>query len=491
MGIVQKDSFKVMILSLIGLALGYINKGVLFILFFSTEQIGLINLLVSVGLLIGSLSAFGNNFTIWRFFPYLRRPEKGHHGILRYAFKLAGLGLLLISSVLWIFKPEITSFYEAKSALFNDYYWWILPMGASFLIYFTLDFYLRSLMKNTFSVLIYEVVLRLLVLGSLLLFGLKRLDFDQFVIIHGLLHLVPFISLLIYLFFKKELHLKSSSRQIPARLRKIMLRFSLFSYSISVANTLFNTLDVVLIAALAGLPEAGVYSTIVFLSSALQIPNRSMIRVSSTLVSEHWKTRDMKAMQKLYTNFSSVNFLISLLLFVLVWSSKSELFQLLPHEFSAGIWAFFFIMLGRIFDNFMGLNAIILITSKKYKKDIWVTVSATIMLIGLNWFLIPIYGLTGAGMASMIVIVFTNLIRTAMVYHFFKMHPFEWSQVYSLLAFTPLFFLGTAAILPLESEVGRIVANTVLIGAWTLLALFVCRVNDEMKNYIIKFIRKK
>ncbi len=198
MGIVQKDSFKVMILSLIGLALGYINKGVLFILFFSTEQIGLINLLVSVGLLIGSLSAFGNNFTIWRFFPYLRRPEKGHHGILRYAFKLAGLGLLLFSAILWIFKPEITSFYEAKSALFKDYYWWILPMGASFLIYFTLDFYLRSLMKNTFSVLIYEVVLRLLVLGSLLLFGLKRLDFDQFVIIHGLLHLVPFISLLIH-----------------------------------------------------------------------------------------------------------------------------------------------------------------------------------------------------------------------------------------------------------------------------------------------------
>ncbi len=491
MGIVQKDSFKVMILSLIGLALGYINKGVLFILFFSTEQIGLINLLVSVGLLIGSLSAFGNNFTIWRFFPYLRRPEKGHHGILRYAFKLAGLGLLLFSAVLWIFKPEITSFYEAKSALFNDYYWWILPMGASFLIYFTLDFYLRSLMKNTFSVLIYEVVLRLLVLGSLLLFGLKRLDFDQFVIIHGLLHLVPFISLLIYLYFKKELHLKSSSRQIPARLRKIMLRFSLFSYSISVANTLFNTLDVVLIAALAGLPEAGVYSTIVFLSSALQIPNRSMIRVSSTLVSEHWKTRDMKEMQKLYTNFSSVNFLISLLLFVLVWSSKSELFQLLPHEFSAGIWAFFFIMLGRIFDNFMGLNAIILITSKKYKKDIWVTVSATIMLIGLNWLLIPIYGLTGAGMASMIIIVFTNLIRTAMVYRFFKMHPFELSQVYSLLAFTPLFFLGTTVILPLESEIGRIIANTILIGTWTLLALFVFRVNDEMKNYILKFIRKK
>ena len=270
-----------------------------------------------------------------------------------------------------------------------------------------------------------------------------------------------------------------------------MLRFSLFSYSISVANTLFNTLDVVLIAALAGLPEAGVYSTIVFLSSALQIPNRSMIRVSSTLVSEHWKTRDMKAMQKLYTNFSSVNFLISLLLFVLVWSSKSELFQLLPHEFSAGIWAFFFIMLGRIFDNFMGLNAIILITSKKYKKDIWVTVSATIMLIGLNWLLIPIYGLTGAGMASMIVIVFTNLIRTAMVYRFFKMHPFEWSQVYSLLAFTPLFFLGTTVILPLESEIGRIIANTILIGTWTLLALFVFRVNDEMKNYILKFIRKK
>lgn len=490
MGIVQKDSLKVMILSLMGLALGYINKGFLFILFFSTEQIGLVNLLVSVGMLLGNLSAFGNNYAIWRFFPYLKNPQRGHYGILRYALGMGVVGFILFSVLAFVFNDSIASIYAEKSKLFVDYYYWILPMSAAFLVYFTLDFYLRSLYKNTFSVLVYEVGLRVLILIDLLAFGFDFIAFDPFIISFCCIHFIPAIALWLYLSYKKELHIRVSPKNIPKRLKKIMLRFSLMSYSNSIAITFFATIDVIIIAAIGGLNNAGVYSTIVFLASALLIPNRSMTRVSSPIVAENWKNKNMPAMQQLYSNFSSINLFISIVLFALIWVNRTELFGYLPKEFYLGIMAFLFIMIGRIFDNFMGLNAIILITSKRYKSDIWVTVSSSILVIVLNVVFIPIYGLTGAGISSMIVLIYSNFIRTFLVYRFFQLHPFEINQFKAILFLVPLFLLGDVIPIPFDSPLVRICFNSLIIVAYTWIGIRYLHLNDQLLNYIHKVKRR-
>lgn len=490
MGIVQKDSFKVMILSLLGLVLGYLNKGFLFILFFSTEQIGLVNLLVSVGMLLGNLSAFGNNYAIWRFFPYLKNPQRGHYGILRYALGMGGVGFVIFSLISFLFKDSIASVYEVKSKLFVDYYFWIIPMSAAFLVYFTLDFYMRSLYKNTFSVLIYEVGLRVLILLDLLAFGFDYISFDVFIISFCLVHFIPAIALWIYLSIKNELHIRVSPKNIPKRLKKIMLRFSLMSYSNSVAITFFATIDVIIIAAISGLKDAGVYSTIVFLASALLVPNRSMVRVSSPIVADNWKNKNNAAMQLLYANFSSINLMVSIVLFALIWVNRIDLFGFLPKEFYQGIMAFLFIMIGRIFDNFMGLNAIILITSKRYKSDIWVTVSSTILIILLNMFLIPIYGLTGAGISSMIVLIYSNIIRTYLVYRFFQLHPFEINQFKAIAFLIPLFLLGDFIHIPLDEPILRIGINTLLITFYIWIGIRYLHLNNQLLDYIVKMKQK-
>ena len=51
MGIVQKDAFRTMLISYVGIVLGYVNKGILFLIILTTEQIGLVNLIISVGTL--------------------------------------------------------------------------------------------------------------------------------------------------------------------------------------------------------------------------------------------------------------------------------------------------------------------------------------------------------------------------------------------------------------------------------------------------------
>ena len=71
MGIVQKDAVRTSIISFAGIGLGYLNKAVLFVLLFSTAQVGLLNLLMSVGLLFAQFANLGTIYTTWRFFPFL------------------------------------------------------------------------------------------------------------------------------------------------------------------------------------------------------------------------------------------------------------------------------------------------------------------------------------------------------------------------------------------------------------------------------------
>ena len=73
MGLVQKDALRTTMISSFGLVLGYLNKGLLFLLIFSTEQIGVVNLIFSLGVLFAQFSNLGSLYSIWKFFPFFKR----------------------------------------------------------------------------------------------------------------------------------------------------------------------------------------------------------------------------------------------------------------------------------------------------------------------------------------------------------------------------------------------------------------------------------
>ena len=93
MGFVQKDAVKTTLISSIGLTIGYLNKGLLFILILTTEQIGVINLCYSLGVLFAQFSNFGTIYTILKFFPFFNNKEKKHHGFLSFILLIAFLAL--------------------------------------------------------------------------------------------------------------------------------------------------------------------------------------------------------------------------------------------------------------------------------------------------------------------------------------------------------------------------------------------------------------
>src|SRR5690606_6012928 len=97
-----------------------------------------------------------------------------------------------------------------------------------------------------------------------------------------------------------ELYLGLSTIQISKRFKRIILLFSSYNYINTLGVVLVRSMDVIMVAQIIGLKATGVYSTIVFLSSAIQVPYRSIVRISSPIVAEYWKHRRIDEMKELY-----------------------------------------------------------------------------------------------------------------------------------------------------------------------------------------------
>ena len=230
-----------------------------------------------------------------------------------------------------------------KSArrFFVDYYYWILPIGIAYTLFLTLDNYLRSLFKNIVSVIATEILVRLVVTFAIILFVMDVIDFFTLMALHSLSFMVPTIVLLAQLSRNKELKWRMSQIAISKRLKRIMFSYSAFSYLNYIGILVVISLDTLMIASMVGLSETGVFSTVVYILSALLIPYKSLMRISSPLVAKFWKDRDMKQMHELYIKTSSVSLIIGFFMFLLFWVNRVEFFYFLPKEFAVGANVFF------------------------------------------------------------------------------------------------------------------------------------------------------
>lgn len=441
MGFVQKDSLRTMLISYVGIGLGYLNKGLLFLLILSTEQIGLVNLIIGVGILFAQLSNFGSVYTIWRFFPFFHNKDQSNHGFLSFVMSILGVGVLLFSFFFVFFQPEIAELYSKHSRLFVDYYFWALPVGIAYTIYLSLEMYLRSFKKNIIPVLSFDIGLRLLVLLSLILLWNNLISFEWFIILNSLFYVLPTLCLLVYLYHLNLLKFEAP-KNVSKRFKKIMYNYSVMNYFNSLGTILVNSLDILMIAQYLGLKATGVYTTIVFLTSAIQVPYKAIIRISSPLVAEYWKTKDMIAMEDIYKKVSSVSLVLGLGTFLLVWLNIDFLFSFLKNEFREGIWVFFFLMMGRLLDMFFGLNGSIFATSKKFKYDLIFTIVLIASVFVLNIYLIPIYGIAGAAISTGAALVFYNIGRLLFVYFAFRLNPFTMRQIPIILIALGVLYFG-------------------------------------------------
>jgi O-antigen/teichoic acid export membrane protein len=487
MGIVQKDALRTMLISYLGIALGYINKGLLFLIILSTAQIGLVNLLISAGTLFAQFANLGTVYSTWKFFPYFKNESNKHNGFLPFILLAVFIGILFCTLLFLLFRPEVLALYSERSSAFNTYYLMILPIGISTVLYLVIETFLRALYKNIVAVFALEIGLRVALTVLLLLLHVGAIDFHLFVILQSFSYVIPVTILAIYLYRLGELNFSWRSVNISKKFKKIIRNFSLFNYVNSLGIVFIQALDVMMIAYYLGLEATGVYTTVVFLASALQVPYKSVLRVSTSLVSDFWKRRDMNQIQALYTKISTVSLVLGLTPFLVIWLNIDFLFSFLKPEFAPGIWVFLFLMAGRLLDMYFGINGSIFITSKKYKYDIIFTLLLIGLVFSLNTLLIPKWGIAGAAISTSFALIIYNIGRLIFVWKAYGLSPFTANQIkiISLAIFTLSCGMSLSSYIQLNAWV-MISVQIIVIALLFIMPILYFRLDPETSNYFTK-----
>lgn len=222
MGIVQKDAIRTSVISFVGLILGYFNKAVLFVLLFSSAQVGLVNLIMNVALLFAQFANLGSIYSSWRFFPFFRNQAKKHFGFLFANTLIVIFGVFIFTLIIVLSKEIIVQNYSEKSVLFVDYYYAVIPLGISIVFFQLFENHMRGMHENVLPVFLQDVFLRICTTLILLATLFNWIDFFQFFVIYIVLHFVAPAYLLIHLMKRGEIHFSFKAIQIPKRFNALL-----------------------------------------------------------------------------------------------------------------------------------------------------------------------------------------------------------------------------------------------------------------------------
>jgi O-antigen/teichoic acid export membrane protein len=447
MGIVIKQSFWSAIWAAIGLAIGAITTVFLYPRFLSPQQLGLITVLLSAATIFSQFALLGSNSIVYNYATYFNKSKQQTQSFLFFNLKLIAAGALLVSIILIIFKPLFAKWYLTQSPLFIYYYWYLLPFIFGILIYTLFESFIRSHLDIIYTNFSREVLLRILSVLLLFLFYFQWVSFHSFVVFYCLLFGIVAIGLIFYAFYKEYLIWPPVINNTISK-KKEMLEYGFYNLLATASWSLIGNIDIMMIASLGAhsLTDAAVYRIATFMSSVIQMPQRTIIQVILPLLAIHWKNNDSASINELYKKASLQLVIMGFFLAMIIFLNIDSILHFLPPVYSNAKWVVFWLACTKIIDMTTSINSEILQTSTKYKyNNLFIMLLLGLTIIA-NLILIPIYGIIGAAFALCCITSIYNLIKGIFLYLNFRLQPFS-ANTFKVI-FLGILVAGTLYCLP-------------------------------------------
>jgi O-antigen/teichoic acid export membrane protein len=446
MGIITRQAIKSTIYSYLGALLGFLTVWFMNRLWLTPEQNGLLNVIISISLVTSSLSNLGFGGVTTRLFPQFRDSNTRHGGFLFYPLMFTALGSLLFLIVFSLVKDYYIVRNTADASLLNEHIHFLLPLTFFLGIFNILDIYARSIYLSTAGILVKEIALRVVILLAAVAYHFGYISFDTFVLLYFSSFCAIALAMAFILYQKGEWHWSRPKVKLSPELKREMRDVALFSVITGLSGMLISSIDKILVNDMLGLGPAGIFSVATYFGSMIQIPARSVIRISSTIISESWKNNDMKNISQVYHKSALNQFIIGLYLLLGLWVTLDSLIALMPADYAEARYVILFMGLGYLIDLATGANGVIIATSKHYRFDTYFMILLVLFTVFTNLTLIPIYGITGAGIASCLTFALFNATRLIFIYIKFRIQPF--SKAFLYIAIFGLFSAGVAHYIP-------------------------------------------
>ena len=432
MGIVEKQGIKGSAYSYLGTLVGFVTAGLLLPHILTPEENGVLDLLVTWSLVFATLATLGLNNVTNRLFPWFRDPSTRHHGFSGILFWVTLAGFL-VSLLLFVFlRPWIIADSQEKSELFIRYVDYIIPLTAFTAIYLVVDIYYAMLMNAVKGIFLKEFLQRLFILAVILVFVTGLFGFDGFIFFYALALSLPGLIIAIALIRDREFTFRPDFQHLDKTLSRQMVSVASYGIIIAFSNILIQYIDRIMINSYLGLAATGLYGRVFFFGALVSIPIRAVTKISSAVVAEQWKDNDHAGITALYRDTSLHQLIFGLLIFVGLWGNITNITHILPEVYSSGKYVVFWIGLANLFIMASGISGAIMTTSKYYRTLALFVVLFGALVIGTNLLFIPLYGISGAALASAVSALAYGLMRYFFLWTRYRMQPYTWKHLLAI-----------------------------------------------------------
>lgn len=501
MGIVIRQTIKSSIFVYIGVFVGVINRLYLYPKFMTLEQIGFISVFFNIGMILSQVGMMGSTTTFSKFFQYFK--EKNMSSVFYFLFVLvSAIGGLICTAILFIWKEPLIHIFSKDSTLVFDYFHY-LPFLLFFIIYnnvFTL--FSHNSLRLTVPSILNDFGIKFITAIGVLLYGLELIDFTQFVIIFIASYLIADIGILAYCIRLFKVQFSTAIHRIKKNEYKELRNYSFFIFVGGLSSSVTNYADTLMLSSLLGFSAVGVYSVALFMGMVIEVPKKAIIAISTPIISKHWLENNINEIHKLYKQSSINQGIVGLFLLLLLWVNLDEIYFFIPNSeaYIAGKYVALFIGLAKVTDMFMGINSEILRTSKHYFYDLTVTILFIGISIGTNWLLIPILQLNGAAIATLISVMFYNIMRYVILKKLYDISPFDnksWQLIGSFVLFFGAYYAVDVFLPNANSYISAVILITIksiVFGAVSLACTYYLKFsldfNRVLDNLLDKLLRR-
>tara|TARA_B110000196_G_scaffold88325_1_gene76618 strand:- start:2191 stop:2820 length:630 start_codon:yes stop_codon:yes gene_type:complete len=155
--------------------------------------------------------------------------------------------------------------------------------------------------------------------------------------------------------------------------------------------------------------DVGIYDVAFKLSMFVNIALTAVSSINAPKFAELYAMKDFERLEKIVHQSTKLIFWTSIPLLVVFFFSSSYLLGIFGVDFKEGLFVFLLLCSARLVSAFTGPAANLLQMTGRQVIFMQVLFAGAVINIVMNYFLIPIYGIEGAAIATMSSIVFWNV----------------------------------------------------------------------------------
>ena len=384
--------------------------------FYSAENVGRYDFVRSTLMVLGGISLMGTNQSIIYYSGLLnaRKSIESIRSIYSEMLKIIfTLSLIILGFFMIFFNESIINDIFKNRESYSLILKTILTLVFFAVTMLNIDT-IRALKKTILSEM-YRSIFRYLPVFIFAIILLKTNNEELLVEVYllGFLLLSLFSSIRVYMLFKKID--KPNDKSESFTITEIFKTSSPMALS-AIAYFIMQSIDIIILSIYEGFDQIAYYSVSVKLAMLTTLALMSVNIVIAPRIAEIYENQKMQKLQMLIKHSTRIIFLISICVLSVLFFFSEEILGLFGQGYVIANNALLFLLAAQFFNAVSGPGAIYLNMTGRQKTLNKILVSALIINISLNFYLIPTLGINGAAIATLASLIIWNTIATVLIY---------------------------------------------------------------------------